>query len=80
MTDLIKENSVIIGIIISVVTLVIAIRQIKISYQKHKMDKEDFISKKPNFSVYLDNCYRMSYNSSKSINLHIEIQLSQNWK
>ena len=69
MTDLIKENSVIIGIIISVVTLVIAIRQIKISYQKHKMDKEDFISKKPNFSVYLDNCYRMSYNSSKSINV-----------
>ena len=67
MTDLIKENSVIIGIIISVVTLVIAIRQIKISYQKHKMDKEDFISKKTNFSVYLDNCYRMSYNSSKSI-------------
>lgn len=49
MTDLIKENSVIIGIIISVVTLVIAIRQIKISYQKHKMDKEDFISKNRTF-------------------------------
>ncbi|KAA3704664.1 hypothetical protein F3F78_06575 [Bacteroides salyersiae] len=29
------------------------------------MDKEDFISKKPNFSVYIENCYRISYNSSK---------------
>lgn len=37
----------------------------KISNQKHRMDKEDFISKKPNFSVYIENCYRISYNSSK---------------
>ena len=65
MLELIQENSVIIGTIIGVITLFITIRQIRISNQKHRMDKEDFISKKPNFSVYIENCYRISYNSSK---------------
>ncbi|MDB8922930.1 hypothetical protein PN604_18350 [Parabacteroides merdae] len=69
MLDLIKENNVIIGSIIGIITLLIAMRQIRISNQKHRMDKEDFISKKPNLSLYLENCYRLSYNSSKSINV-----------
>ena len=61
MLELIQENSVIIGTIIGIITLFITIRQIRISNQKHRMDKEDFISKKPN----IENCYRISYNSSK---------------
>ncbi len=65
MLELIQENNVIIGIIIGIITLFITMRQIIISNQKHRMDKEDFISKKPNFSVYIENCYRISYNSSK---------------
>ena len=69
MLELIQENNVIIGIIIGIITLLIAMRQIWISNQKHRMDKEDFISKKPNLSLYLENCYRLSYNSSKSINV-----------
>ena len=75
MLDLIKENNVIIGSIIGIITLLIAMRQIRISNQKHRMDKEDFISKKPNLSLYLENCYRLSYNSSKlkclSVNLNV---------
>ena len=58
MLELIQENNVIIGIIIGIITLFITMRQIIISNQKHRMDKEDFISKKPNFSVYIENCYR----------------------
>ena len=65
MLELIQENNVIIGIIIGIITLFITMRQIIISNQKHRMDKEDFISKRPNFSVYIENCYRISYNSSK---------------
>jgi len=65
MLELIQENNVIIGAIIGIITLFITMRQIIISNQKHRMDKEDFISKKPNFSVYIENCYRISYNSSK---------------
>ena len=56
MLELIQENNVIIGIIIGIITLFITMRQIIISNQKHRMDKEDFISKKPNFSVYIENC------------------------
>ena len=55
MLELIQENNVIIGIIIGIITLFITMRQIIISNQKHRMDKEDFISKKPNFSVYIEN-------------------------
>jgi hypothetical protein len=44
MLELIQENSVIIGTIIGVITLFITIRQIRISNQKHRMDKEDFKS------------------------------------
>ena len=53
MLELIQENNVIIGIIIGIITLFITMRQIIISNQKHRMDKEDFISKRPNFSVYI---------------------------
>ena len=42
MLELIQENSVIIGTIIGIITLFITIRQIRISNQKHRMDKEDF--------------------------------------
>ena len=45
MLELIQENNVIIGIIIGIITLFITMRQIIISNQKHRMDKEDFISK-----------------------------------
>ena len=44
MLELIQENNVIIGIIIGIITLFITMRQIIISNQKHRMDKEDFIS------------------------------------
>uniref|UniRef100_UPI001F2C3458 hypothetical protein n=1 Tax=Bacteroides ovatus TaxID=28116 RepID=UPI001F2C3458 len=65
MLELRLENDVIIYIVRGIVTLCIAMRQVIISNQKHRMDKEDFISKRPNFSVYIENCYRISYNSSK---------------
>lgn len=66
MFEFIKENDVIINITICIITLFITMRQIWISNQKHRMDKEDFISKKPNISIYIENCYRISYNSSKN--------------
>lgn len=87
MLELIQENNVIIGIIIGIITLFITMRQIIISNQKHRMDKEDFISKSQ-ISVYIENCYRISYNSSKhthavfcitiKTNLLIEIQFYPN--
>lgn len=64
MLEFIKANNIIIGTIVSIITLFITMRQIMISNQKHRMDKEDSISRKPNFSIYIENCYRISYYSS----------------
>lgn len=69
MLDLIRENNSLITIAISAIALIVTIIQVTIAIQNHRRNKEDFISKKPNLSVYLENCYRLSYNSSKSINV-----------
>ena len=69
MLDLIRENNSLITIAISAIALIATIIQVTIAIQNHRRNKEDFISKKPNLSVYLENCYRLSYNSSKSINV-----------
>lgn len=69
MLDWFKENDVIITIFIGAIGLLFTIKQVIISIQKYRIDKEEFISKKSNLSISLEDCYRMSYSSSKNINV-----------
>ena len=48
MLDWFKENDVIITIFIGAIGLLFTIKQVIISIQKHRIDKEEFISKKSN--------------------------------
>lgn len=76
MLDLLKENAVIVTISISFIALIVAILRTRILIQKHRIDKEEFVSKKSNFSIFLEDCYRISYSSSKTKNVLFSIMIT----
>lgn len=76
MMDFIKDNAIIITISISFIALVVAIFRIKILREKHRIDKEEFANKKSNFSVFLEDCYRVSYSTSKIMNILFSIMIT----
>lgn len=76
MVDFIKNNLLIINIFISLIIVVGTIFQTKIMIQKHQIDKDEFTKKKNNFSIFLENCYRVSYSSSKKMNVLFSVMIT----
>lgn len=63
------------GLIISFIGLIFACVRIRILYQKHKMDKQEFNNKKEKFSIFIVDYYRLSYKSIHNIHILFNIRI-----